>query len=327
MRILVITDHSTHLRTNSFYGLVKELADHPKVTEVLLASRSSSKNGAFFTKFLPDGLFGRPYDKSLAFPADDFFEQRLERIDHNNFDTVFLRLPRPFTEPLARFLESWVSPQKIVNRPMGIIRTGSKSYLLNFENLIPPSALCESFKDIQDFACSYACVLKPLESYGGHGLIKIVNDDIQIDNKFLTWGEFEKWYSLHKADFLAMQYMDQVDKGDKRIVVAGGKVVTASLRLPKKGGWICNVASGGSAHPAKPDLAEIKMIEELSPRLLEEGIFYYGLDTLEDSSGRRMLSEINTMSIGGIMPQNSKDSLKAGRIFVNELVSYYQSLL
>ena len=104
-------------------------------------------------------------------------------------------------------------------------------------------------------------------------------------------------------------------------------MISTSLRLPKKGEWICNVASGGKAHPAIPARDEMEMIEELSPHLLEQGIYYYGIDTLEHSSGRRMLSEINTMSIGGIIPQNSKDSEKAGRIFVNELVSYYKSLL
>ncbi len=42
--------------------------------------------------------------------------------------------------------------------------------------------------------------------------------------------------------------------------------------------------------------------EILTPMLHRKGIVMFGFDTLVDDDGRRVLSEINTLSIGGLVP-------------------------
>ena len=45
---------------------------------------------------------------------------------------------------------------------------------------------------------------------------------------------------------------------------------------------------------------EVAIIEKIDPVLAKMGIVMYGVDTLVGDDGRRVLSEINTISIGGL---------------------------
>ena len=101
---------------------------------------------------------------------------------------------------------------------------------------------------------------------------------------------------------LAMQFLKNVVLGDKRTIVANKKILGSAIRMPAEGQWICNIAQGGHALPAIPDEDELKMEAVLTPLLREKGIVLYGFDTLVNDEGRRVLSEINTMSVGGLLP-------------------------
>ncbi len=64
--------------------------------------------------------------------------------------------------------------------------------------------------------------------------------------------------------------------------------------------WLCNVAMGGSSNIAEVDVDEQKIIRVIDPVLSKMGIVMYGVDTLVGDDGKRVLSEINTTSIGGL---------------------------
>ena len=83
----------------------------------------------------------------------------------------------------------------------------------------------------------------------------------------------------------------------------------ASLRLPAKNSWLCNVAMGGSSHKTQVESEEIEIIKKLNPTLSKMGIVMYGVDTLVGDDGKRVLSEINTTSIGGL-PQLAQQQKK-----------------
>ena len=63
---------------------------------------------------------------------------------------------------------------------------------------------------------------------------------------------------------------------------------------------------GGRAIPTNITKEEQKMVDQINPVLTEMGIVMYGLDTLMGDNGKRVLSEINTTSIGGL-PQMARD--------------------
>ena len=111
------------------------------------------------------------------------------------------------------------------------------------------------------------------------------------------------------SKYLAVKYLKNVKKGDKRIVVIDGVIMGASLRLPPEDSWICNVSMGGSSNYSEVLPEEIEIVNAINPLLSAKGIVMYGVDTLVDDNNRRILSEINTTSIGGL-PQIAKLSNK-----------------
>jgi len=57
---------------------------------------------------------------------------------------------------------------------------------------------------------------------------------------------------------------------------------------------------GGSSNLAEVEAEERRIVEAINPILSKMGIVMYGLDTLVGDDGKRVLSEINTTSIGGL---------------------------
>lgn len=135
----------------------------------------------------------------------------------------------------------------------------------------------------------------------------VLNDGNQ-DFDMATYLQDLKSY-IETEGFLAMEFLKNVTQGDKRILVVNGQILASSLRLPTENSWLCNVAQGGRSVPAEATPEEIKIIETISPKLLEAGILIFGADTLVDNNGKRILSEINTLSIGGF-PQAEKQTGK-----------------
>jgi glutathione synthase len=81
--------------------------------------------------------------------------------------------------------------------------------------------------------------------------------------------------------------------------VLDGEILGAIRRVPRPGGWLCNLSAGGSYEIAEPDAREKEMVRRIAPHLRALGVHYYGVDTLMAADGSRMLSEINTTNAGG----------------------------
>jgi glutathione synthase len=116
----------------------------------------------------------------------------------------------------------------------------------------------------------------------------------------MTLQDFAVQYERQPITYLAVRYLKNVRQGDKRIIVIDGQVMGASLRLPAEQSWICNVAMGGSSHYTEVAPEEIEIIQSIDPMLSSNGVVMYGVDTLVGDDGKRVLSEINTTSIGGL---------------------------
>lgn len=116
----------------------------------------------------------------------------------------------------------------------------------------------------------------------------------------MTWEAFARSIEGKTFDYLGAKFLPNVRQGDKRIVVCKGEILGAALRLPAPGGWVCNIARGGKSGPAEVDEAERAIIERLNPILNAQGVIFYGIDTIMGDDNRRLLSEINTASIGGL---------------------------
>ena len=324
-RILCLTDHWKHSKENSLYAILSSMVEHPKCEEVVVASRSAKINATFFEEFDFSKIHGLKVNADFNFEdaKKDLIEKTIS-VDPNSFDIIFLRLPRPVTDEFLRSLEVGFSSKCIINKPSGIITCSSKAFLLNFQDVCPPIKLCYSIQEIMEFSEQFDVVLKPLREYGGKGIVRIKNGLINDGNQ--NWEVLKYLKNIEPTiiedGFLAMKYLANVSQGDKRLIVVGGDVLAASLRLPSENSWLCNIAMGGTSFAAQPDKRELEIINRINPSLNEKGILIYGADTLVDDNGQRILSEINALSIGGFPHAEKQTGRPIIKLTIDKIVDY-----
>lgn len=304
-RMLVITDHLTHKEGESIYPLLRTMAKNPACSSIEVASRGNLKNQGFFSRHDSTKVVSSLVDDNFTYQdnGEQFTNASLES-DIKDFDVLFLRIDRPVTNSFLDFLITHVPQDKIINKPLGIKQTGSKEFLLNFRDICPPIRLCQNIDEILDLYHNFPIVLKPLESYGGKGILRIIDNIVWEKDKHYPLNEYKAIIQKNletNGNYLAMKYLKNVSQGDKRLIVVNGKIMGATLRLPKEGSWICNLSMGGVSSFAEPDEQEIKIAETISPSIVEKGVVIFGFDTLVDDDGNRVLSEINTLNVGGLL--------------------------
>ncbi|WP_116106895.1 RimK family alpha-L-glutamate ligase [Lewinella sp. IMCC34191] len=311
LTFLVLTDHSGHSDQNSLYALVNTLVADPRSAEVAVASRGDQRNDAFFSG---DGaqVYGFSVEEKLTFsPEGKSFTDSSHRLNVQDYDVVWLRLPHPIAEGFFPSLQrlSQAGSFLIVNDPAGIETTSTKAFLTNFPALTPPSAVVRTEEEARKMAGDFPVVLKPLRAYGGQGILRMDHPGDSLSVPF-------------EGPYLAMKFLKNVSQGDKRILVVNGKILAASLRIPPPGEWLCNVARGGTSIGADVSPEEEEMVANLAPELLSRGICFAGIDTLVDDNGKRVLSEINTLSIGGFPQAEVQTGRPILRQAIDELFDY-----
>ena len=305
LSVLVLTDHRSHNSDNSLYALCSELRRDLSVGAVHIASRGNSANDAFFYHFQATTLRAWALDGEMSFQDAGYrFIQETIPANIRDYDWIWLRLPRPIPDGFFEFLAREYDEERIFNRPSGIEETSNKAFLTQFPEICPPMELCRNTEEVLHFQEKFPIVLKPLKNYGGRGVVKVERGVVYENSSKIAFEDYlpalEEQFRL--GGYLGMKYLRNVNQGDKRIIVANGEVVGAVLRLPPKGSWLCNAAQGGQAVNTMADARELQMARKLAETLLPKGIAMFGMDTLVDDDGQRILSEVNTLSIGGIKP-------------------------
>ena len=338
MNILVLTDHSGHSTSNSLYAMVRAMHALPQVDSIRVASRGTQSNADFFAcasatvgtarsaRSKTDHLFAVEANKDFAFTAngEGFSESLLLNTPLAWADGVVLRIPHPVPSNWFAYLEESFSGIPVVNKPSGIAATTPKSWLLNVAELCAPMRMCATPAEVLAFAKTHDTVLKPLEGYGGKGVLRILDGIVEVEDKRIA---LQDWPQQPEAQFpyLAMEYLPRVVEGDKRIVVVGDRVLGAALRIPGEGQWLCNVSQGGRAELSSLTKFEEHIVTTLRPKMKELGVVMYGIDTLMGNEGHRVLSEVNTMSIGGLLDMLPTEGKAATEWAALGLVEYLNS--
>ncbi len=324
--ILILTDHTGHTSENSVYALASTLAAHQSINSVDIASRGLPENAMFFDGKTDAILSVIPAVPRLTYTrALQLFETSSSEAELVDYDFIFLRLPQPIPAKLFHALPEVVPEDHIINEPSGIIRTSSKAFLQEVFELCPPLQVVKNQSDTIKFLHAHsAIVLKPLFSYAGQGIVKLTLEyaESATGEKMFHRPFFKQW----SPPYLAMQFLNNVSEGDKRTLVVNGKIIGSALRKPAPGQWMCNVARGGTASHAIADQDDLRIAEHLAQLIRKFGIVMFGFDTLVGDDGSRVLSEINTMSTGGlkqIRDANGKPVLKK---IVSELVNHLDTI-
>ncbi len=301
--LLVVTDHTTHTDSNSVYRLCLAMRDDPRCKDVWVCSRGLEENKDFFGGMPDAELIGSKVSDDFRFsPEGYFFYEDVQQIDRNVIDAILIRMPQPPDPAFIFSLETIVPPSQIINRPDGIMETSSKAFLLEVPHLCPEPLLCSTIEQAIVLASKQEIVLKPLFSYGGRGIVRLSGDECWNESEKHPLSELSSFLDESHFPMLATRFLKNVTMGDKRTIVANGQILGSALRLPAPGSWMCNVAQGGHAELAIADEDELIIERVLTPLLHSKGVIFYGYDTLVDDNGKRVLSEINTLSIGGLVP-------------------------
>ncbi len=265
-----------------------------------VASRGIDGNKLFFEKMGAKTMYGTQVHAMFSYREDAyFFKKNLTKLALRDFDVVLVRLPHPVPEGFWTFLEVVFKHAVIINHPRGIEAVGRKTFMLNFPNVCPPMQRCTSIEDVESFRQKFPIVLKPVKSYSGKGIVKIAGDKVSIvGGKKMGYRGFLKTKYDTNFDYLGVQFLKNVELGSKRIVVCKGEIVGATLYIPKKGSWVCNASQGARSLAAPVDMEEVAIVKLIDPVLLKHGVVFYSIDTLVNDEGKRVLSGINTASVG-----------------------------
>jgi glutathione synthase len=184
----------------------------------------------------------------------------------------------------------------VLNRPAGILAANEKLYALHFPDLMPPTRVTRSIPQLVDFMAKLGgeMIVKPLDGCGGEGVFHVRTDDPNL-NSIL-----EQSTRFGTLRVMAQQYLPDVRRGDKRILILDGEPIGAVLRVPAEREFRANFHVGGTAARADLDEDDRRITERIAPALRRDGLFFVGIDVI---GGR--LTEVNVTSPTGVQEINS----------------------
>jgi glutathione synthase len=149
-------------------------------------------------------------------------------------------------------------------------------------------------------------VVKPLRRYGGEGVIKVSVKDRENLNSLIHYYVAAYKAYPEREPIMVQEYLHGVSSdGDVRILMLNGEILGAMRRKAQEGEFRTNIHAGATAYKHEVTPRERKICQALKTRLVEDGLYFVGIDIIEDR-----LVEINVLSPGGIPRINRLDHVK-----------------
>ena len=176
---------------------------------------------------------------------------------------------------------------KVFNKPRALRDHPEKLAILEFSQFISPTLVTRDPQAVRDFHAQHRdIILKPLDGMGGMGIFRVKDDGLNL-------GAIIETLNRDGAQTVMVQkFIPAIDKGDKRVLVIGGKVVPYCLaRIPQGGEVRGNLAAGGKGVAQAISARDQEIAEALGPILAQRGLLLVGLDVIGDC-----LTEVNVTS-------------------------------
>ncbi|MGA1867333.1 MAG: glutathione synthase [bacterium] len=273
------------IRNNVTYGFVKLIIKKKRYSENF---RIFHKKVAFKEQLLPIG----------------------------GFDAIFVRKNPPLDNTMLNFLDSVKDDTFIVNDINGMRKANNKLYTTTFNDpgntFLPVTHVSknkEYLRKIINESLSDKMILKPLNSYGGHGVIVLEKRAQQNINSLL---DFYIGETGEKQYVIMQEFIEGAEKGDIRVLLLNGKIIGAYGRVPAQGDIRCNIHAGGSAQKHTLTLREQEICKKIGPKLVSDGLFFVGVDLINEK-----LIEVNVISPGGIVNINRLSKVRLQKKVIN----------
>lgn len=225
-------------------------------------------------------------------------------VDLGEFDVVWLRQDPPFdmfyittTHLLQR-----ISPDTlVVNDPFWVRNYPEKLLILDFPDLMPPTAIARDLDTIKAFRARHGdVILKPLYGNGGAGVFHLPGSDRNLSSLH------EMFTGFSREPLIVQKYLPEIQEGDKRVILVDGEPVGAINRVPGAGETRSNMHVGG--RPEKIGLSDRdrEICARIGPLLREKGQVFVGIDVIGT-----YLTEINVTSPTGLQELERFDGTNA----------------
>ena len=254
--------------------------------------------------FTPSSVFsiaGEVYGRgALLTPKgrDRYLKGLQKKWNLADFEVVWIRKDPPFDATylsLTYLLEPLAKKTVVINHPQGIRNANEKIFGLRWLKESPLTLISSHVDEIFLFKkkTQSDLVIKPFYEKGGKGVFLLQGKN----RKKGAWALLRKATQEEKEPVIAQKFIPVPrGKGDKRILLWKGKILGAFERIPPAGDFRSNLSLGGRFDSCSITLQEKKIVKKLAPALIEEGLFFVGIDV-------RMgfLIEINVTSPAGLV--------------------------
>lgn len=175
----------------------------------------------------------------------------------------------------------------VSNRPDSLRNVNEKLSTVWFSEFCPTTIVTTSPERLKAFITEHKdAIIKPLDGMGGAGIYRLTPDDSNI-NIILEQATLNG-----SRQIMAQRYVPEITEGDKRVLVVNGEAVPFALaRIPAQGETRGNLAAGGRGVPVKLGDKERRIVDAVTPYLMEQGLLFVGLDVIGS-----YLTEINVTS-------------------------------
>ncbi|MDB5524164.1 MAG: gshB [Rhizobium sp.] len=225
--------------------------------------------------------------------GDHFDLGPAERIDLSTMDVVLLRQDPPFDMGYitsTHLLERIHPKTLVVNDPAWVRNSPEKIFVTEFADLMPKTLITRDAGEIAKFRAEMGdIILKPLYGNGGAGVFHSSRDDRNFSSLLEMFGQ------MFREPFIAQQYLPDVRKGDKRIILIDGEPAGAINRVPAEHDARSNMHAGGRPEHTELTEREREICRRIGPALRERGFILVGIDVIGD-----YMTEINVTSPTGI---------------------------
>jgi glutathione synthase len=229
---------------------------------------------------------------TLTGDAHDWFRADVRHATPlGDFDAIIERKDPPFDMEYVygTYLLELAEKQgvRVFNKPSAIRDNNEKLSIAQFPEFTAPTLVTSSEARLRAFHARHQDVIfKPLDGMGGTGIFRVKSDGLNLG------AIIETLTDNGARTIMAQRFIPAIAKGDKRILVIGGKPVPFALaRIPQAGEVRGNLAAGGTgvAQPLTP--RDLEIAETLGPVLAARGLLLVGLDVIGD-----FLTEVNVTS-------------------------------
>lgn len=248
-------------------------------------------------------------DKLTDNPVDLFLSAKFEDETCNlgEFDVIMMRDDPPLDPLVLNFLDSIVDDVFLINSIAGLREANNKIYTASYYDpegeFIPATYVSKNKKYLRSVIENHdgdKMIMKPLDGFGGHGVIVIEKSAMQNINSLLDF--YIHGQNRHKSNYVIIQdYVEGAELGDVRVLMLHGEPIGAIRRVPAKGEARSNISSGGRAEHYVLTDKDIELSKRIGEKLVEDGIYFAGLDLI----GGKLI-EVNVLSPGGIVEMNWK---------------------